>query len=86
MRLSHDDFLSVSLPGFEGAPICAINGENQGRPIISRKTNILKSSKAMKRLNTLKSVYGTPQRLRDRMGLRRKSLSPSQKFLRMFVR
>ena len=40
----------------------------------------------MKRLNTLKSVYGTPQRLRDRMGLRRKSLSPSQKLLRMFVR
>lgn len=40
----------------------------------------------MKRLNTLKSVYGTPQRLRSKLGLRRKSLSPSQKFLRLFAR
>mgnify|MGYP003707586107 CR=1 FL=1 len=86
MRRSNDVFLSIRAQGFDACSICAIRDGENGRPTIAKKKQILKSTKAMKRLNTLKSVYGTPQRLRSKLGLRRKSLSPSQKFLRLFAR
>ena len=45
-----------------------------------------KSAKALKRLSRMRSVYDTPQKLRSKLGLRRRKLSPSQKFLRLFSR
>ena len=56
---------------------------NRERSVIAFTAGKLKQGAAIRRLRTLRSVYEKPQALRSRFGLKRKKLSPSQKFLRM---
>ena len=54
--------------------------------MIARKLTKSTRNKAVKRLKTLRSVYGKPDSLRKRFGLKRRKLSSSQKFFRMLSR
>tara|TARA_B100000949_G_scaffold189609_1_gene172694 strand:+ start:290 stop:478 length:189 start_codon:yes stop_codon:yes gene_type:complete len=60
--------------------------KNRRRFAIAGKLNSSRSTQTLKRLKRLKAVYGAPQNLRRKLGLKRRSLTPSQKLIRMFSR
>lgn len=59
-----------------------VRAQPQEVPITFR-TKKTTRHKALKRLHTLRAIYGKPDALRQRFGLKRRKLSPSQKLVRL---